>query len=216
VQYLTPIMAREAIKSMKNFHDDIVDVYDRNGMDLLDNLGRRNIVMSQAQEKFFAQVLSKSYEDVIEDGHTGQPDIVIGALNKELECKLTSRHRSGAISFQSDFETLQNKKSLDYLYVIADQLFNKFAVLHFLELTVDDFRSLSPGSRGKVAMYKHRGMKKCNVLLGDVRSLNSRHIDRLEKKLLGQCSPSERTKMLKSLKYWKEVDEKYEISLEEV
>jgi hypothetical protein len=216
VQYLTPNMAREAIKIMKNFHDDIVDVYDRNGMDLLDNLGRRNIVMSQAQEKFFAAELSKSHEGVIEDGRTGQPDIVIGSLNKELECKLTSRHRSGAISFQSDFETLQNKKSLDYLYVIASEDFNKFAVLHFLELTVDDFRSLSPGARGKVAMYKHKGMKKCNVLLGDVRSLNTRHIERLKKKLDDHCSPSERKKMFKSLKYWKEVDEKYEISLEEV
>jgi hypothetical protein len=172
--------------------------------------------MSQAQEKFFAAELSKSHEGVIEDGSTGQPDIVIGSLNKELECKLTSRHRSGAISFQSDFETLQNKKSLDYLYVIADENFSKFAVLHFLELTVDDFRSLSPGARGKVAMYKHKGMKKCNILLGDVRSLNTRHIEKLEKKLNDRCTPSERKKMLMSLKYWKEVDEKYEISLEEV
>ena len=65
-------------------------------------------------------------------------------------------------------------------------------------------------------MYKHRGMKKCNVLLGDVRSLNTRHIERLKKKLDDHCSPSERKKMFKSLKYWKEVDEKYEISLEEV
>ena len=141
---------------------------------------------------------------------------MIESLHKELECKLTSRHRSGAISFQSDFETLQNKKSLDYLYVIADESFSKFAVLHFLGLTTDDFRALSPGARGKVAMFKHKGMKKCNVLLGDVRSLNARHIDRLEKKLLEKSTPSEKKKMQKSLKYWKEVDEKYEISLEEV
>ena len=118
MQYLTPIMAREAIKSMKIFHDDIVDVYDRNGMDLLDNLGRRNIVMSQAQEEIFrGRCFQSLYEDVIEDG-THRPARYRNwvPLNKELECKLTSRHRSGAISFQSDFETLQNKKSLDYLY----------------------------------------------------------------------------------------------------
>ena len=54
MQYLTPQMARNAIHSMKCFHDDVVSVYDKHDMDLLDNLGRRNIVMSQAQEKFFA------------------------------------------------------------------------------------------------------------------------------------------------------------------
>ena len=123
---------------------------------------------------------------------------------------------SGAISFQSDFETLQSKKSLDYLYVIADETFSKFAVLHFLGLTVEDFRPLSSGARGKVAMFKHMGMKKCNVLLGSVQSLNRRHIDRLEKKLSEKCSPSEMKKAQKSLEYWKGVNEKYEISLEEV
>jgi hypothetical protein len=210
-------MACEAIKSMKNFHDDALSIYDKHEMDLLDNLGRRNIVLSQAQEKFFAKVLSNHYEGVLGDGRPGQPDIVIESLNKELECKLTSRHRSGAISFQTDFATLQSKGSLDYLYVIADENFEKFAVLHFLGLSVEDFRPLSNGSRGKVAMFKHKGMKKCNVLLGSVGSLNSRHINRLNEKLsLGKCAPYEKRKTLNSLDYWKSVDEKYEISLEEV
>ena len=216
MSYITREMAERALTKMKNFHADLDKIFQQHGMDLKENLGRRNILLSQAQEKFFAKVLSRHYDGVKEDGRTGQPDIVIESLHKELECKLTSRHRSGAISFQSDFETLQNKKSLDYLYVIADESFSKFAVLHFLGLTTVDFRALSPGARGKVAMFKHKGMKKCNVLLGDVRSLNARHIDRLEKKLLEKSTPSEKKKMQKSLKYWKEVDEKYEISLEEV
>ena len=77
MQYLTPQMTRDAIRLMKKFHDDVVSVYDKHEMDLLDNLGRRNIVLSQAQEKFFARVLSSAYEGVKEDGRTGQPDIVI-------------------------------------------------------------------------------------------------------------------------------------------
>ena len=216
MQYLTPKMARKAIQSMKSFHDDVVSVYDRHGMDLLDNLGRRNIVLSQSQEKCFAHVLSEYYEGVEEDGRTGQPDIVISSLDKELECKLTSRHRSGAISFQSDFETLQSKGSLDYLYVIADENFEKFAVLHFLGLTTEDFRSLSNGARGKVAMFKHKGMKKCNVLLGEVKSLNNKNIEKLNAKLSGNLAPSQEMRVRKSLDYWKNVPEKYEISLEEV
>lgn len=216
MQYLTPEMAKEAIMSMKTFHEDVVGVYSKHKMDLLDNLGRRNIVMSQAQEKFFAQVLSNTYAGVINDGRTGQPDIVIEPLNKELECKLTSRHKSGAISFQSDFETLLSKGSLDYLYVIADHDFKKFAVLHFLGLTTEDFRPLSSGARGKVSMSKHKGMKKCNVLLGEVNSLNARHINRLNSKLEENNPPYIIKRINKSLDYWKNTDEKYEISLEEV
>ena len=117
MSYLTKEMAMSAIRNMNSFHSDIVDAYSKYGMDLLDNLGRRNIVMSQAQEKFFAAALSKEYSHVDNDGRTGQPDIVIHSLDKELECKLTSKHKSGSISLQTDYETLLQKGSLDYLYV---------------------------------------------------------------------------------------------------
>ena len=113
--YINRSMAKNALSKMKGFHEGIVGLYKEYDMDLLENLGRRNIVMSQTQEKFFAQELSKKYGGVSEDGRTGQPDIVIGELGKELECKLTSRHKSGAISFQSDYETLAKKLSLIHI-----------------------------------------------------------------------------------------------------
>tara|TARA_Y100000593_G_scaffold93899_1_gene190486 strand:- start:148 stop:762 length:615 start_codon:yes stop_codon:yes gene_type:complete len=202
-------MAKEAITKMQSFHNDIVGLYDKHDMDLLDNLGRRNIVMSQAQEKFFAQVLSDYYDNVHEDGRTGQPDIVIGGIDKELECKLTSRHRSGGISFQTDHQTLTQKGSLDYLYVIADETFSSFSVLHFVGLTVDDFRPISNGSRGKVAMYKHKGMKKCNILMGDVIDLNELNLEKLRKK-------SKTKKTAASIEYWNSTPTKYRFRLEEV
>ena len=59
-------------------------------------------------------------------------------------------------------------------------------------------------------------MKKCNVLLGEVNSLNARHIKRLNKKLEEHNPPYIKRKIHKSLDYWKNTDEKYEISLEEV
>ena len=134
MSYLTKEMALAAIRNMSSFHEDVVNAYAKYDMDLLDNLGRRNIVMSQAQEKFFAAALSKHHAGVCNDGRTGQPDIVIESLNKELECKLTSKHKSGSLSFQTDYGTLLQKESLDYLYVVADRNFKQFAVLHFQAL----------------------------------------------------------------------------------
>jgi len=217
MSYITKEMAQEAISKMKIFHESVRDLYGNFDMDLLDNLGRRNIIMSQTQEKFFAQSLSKVYEGVREDGRTGEPDIMIGELDKELECKLTSRHRSGSISFQSDFESLQKKGNLDYLYVIADNEFENFAVLLFEGLTVDDFRPLSTGARGKVAMFKHRGMKKCRQLLGNCVNVNDINIEKCRRKLKNKKTPPyQRRRAQKSLKYWQETPTKYRFELEAI
>ena len=216
MSYITPDCAKNALSKMKKFHKDIEGLFHNYDMDLFSNLGRRNILLSQAQEKFFAESLSDLYPDVENDGRTGKADIFIGSLSKELECKLTSRHVSGAISLQSDFDTLNQKGKLDYLYVIADQQFEKFAVLHFIDLTVDDFRPLSNGARGKVAMYKHKGMKKCNMLVGDVVDLNQQNLRKLEQRLKDPAESSNRSKILKSINYWTNTPTKYKFQLENV
>lgn len=218
MSYLTKTMAIDAIKNMSSFHNDIVETYSKYGMDLLDNLGRRNIVMSQAQEKFFAASLSNYHEGVCNDGRTGQPDIVIESLGKELECKLTSKHKSGSISLQTDYETLLQKKSLDYLYVIAGRDFKQFAVLHFEDLTVDDFRSPSPGSRGKVAMVKHKAMAKCRILMGDVIDINSLEIKKIDRKMseTSATAIAAKKKLMNRKAYWEQTPTKYSISLEDV
>jgi hypothetical protein len=214
MNYITREMAQQAVQKMKQFHADVVRLYTEHGMDLLDNLGRRNIVMSQAQEEFFSQILSSSYANVIADGKTGQPDIIIGSLDKELECKLTSRHKGGAISFQTDFRTLEQKGSLDYLYLIADHDFEKFAVLHFIGLTTNDFRPVANGSRGKVAMKKHEGMKKCNMLMGTAVNLNEGHIDKLNLRLLAANTPKQREEITQKLAYWKTTPARFSFELE--
>lgn len=217
MSYLTREMSVGALHQMKKFHQDVVEVYKLYGMDLLDNLGRRNIIMSQTQERFFSDALSKKYDGVYNDGQTGQPDIIVEELGKELECKLTSRHKGGAISFQTDYQTLKQKGSLDYLYVIADQAFDKFAVLHFQNLTVNDFRPVSNGSRGKVAMYKHKGMKKCNVLVGDVVSNNKENLQKISRQLKDTgITSARRKKLLSSLDYWKNTPERYSYVLEDI
>lgn len=217
MSYMTPAIANNAILKMKQFHDDIVSLYKQYDMDLLDNLGRRNIVMSQAQEKFFASEIANYYEGVQNDGRTGEPDIFIGSLNKELECKLTSKHRSGSISFQTDYETLFQKGALDFLYVIASEDFSKFAVLYFEGLTVDDFRPVSPGSRGKVSMFKHKGMKKCTMLHGDYININDKELKKIEKRLSEPFqTDAAKKKVLSRKEYWVSTPTRYSFTLEEV
>ncbi len=216
MSYITPDCAKLALKRMTSFHDELTELYHTHDMDLLRDLGRRNILMSRSQEKYFADELAKSYVGTHADGRTGQPDILIPALGRELECKLTSKHKSGAWSFQSDFETLSSKGELDYLYVLADEDFKGFAVLHFEGLTINDFRPLSNGARGKVAMYKHKGMKKCNVLVGNVVDLNQTNLSKLSRKLEDAENSSSKSKILKSIDYWENTPIKYQIQLENV
>jgi len=217
MSYVTREIAERALTKMKKFHQDLDKVFQNHGMNLKENLGRRNILLSQAQEKFFAEELAHYYEGVISDGRTGQPDIVIESLGKELECKLTSKNKSGAYSFQSDYATLNKKGSLDYLYVVADENFERFTVLHYEGLTTDDFRHLSPGARGKVAMKKYKADKKLNRVFGDLESKTQKNIKRIEDILKRDDIPSYmRKKYNKSLTYWKTSSEKFTVILEDI
>ena len=215
--YLTRQASLDALKKMKIFHKDLIDLYGGYGLDLLDNLGRRNVMLSNIQEKFFANELAKTYSGVSSDGRTGEPDIMISEISKELECKLTSRQRSGTINFQTDHDTLVKKKELDYLYVVAGKGFNKFAALYFEGLTTNDFRHLSNGARGKVSMCKHKAMSKCTVLVGDVIIRNEVNIKKSSVTLSNVDLPQwKRQKAQRSIKYWKSMPPQYSIILEEV
>ncbi len=179
--YLTRSMLISALTQMQNFHDRLVSVHDEFEMDMLENLGRRNNIMSQSQEFFVAQEIAKKHKDVVCDGRPGQPDIQIRSLDRELECKLTTRNRSGQISFQTDYETLQLKESLDYLYIVASDDFTKFSAFHFSNLTSEDFRPPSSGARGKAKMNKSLAMKKCRVLVGGLSNNSEERISELSK-----------------------------------
>jgi hypothetical protein len=76
ISYIDRNMAIEAIKQMKSFHVDLRNVMHKHGFDLVSNLGRRNILLSQAQEKFFADQMSRTM-DVATSGRTG-PSMMCG------------------------------------------------------------------------------------------------------------------------------------------
>jgi hypothetical protein len=167
--YINRDQAESAIKNMKRFYQSLRDVYAFCGMNIEEDLGRRNILMSGPQEFYFAEQIKSNFPSAYNNGKTGEPDIVIPEIEKNLECKLTTRHRSGALSFQSDSMTFKDQEDgVDFLYAVADDYFESFAVLHFEGLVRDDFHLESPGARGRVRMKKHIAMRKCNVLMGDV------------------------------------------------
>jgi hypothetical protein len=170
---------------MSVFFREIESLYFRHGIELLDDVCRRNNLMSAAQERFFADALGETLTGVYHDGQTGAADIVIGELGTELECKLTSPRADKTISLQTDYVTLERKGSLDYLYVIANADFNRFCVLLFEGLTTSDFHAPYSGSRGKAQMNKAVAMDKCHVLWGNSIDVTQETITRMEKRMDG-------------------------------
>ena len=67
MSYITKEMAQSAILNMQRFHEDVRSVFSNHGMDLLENAGRRNCILSQSQEKFLAAEIAKSYDKVISE-----------------------------------------------------------------------------------------------------------------------------------------------------
>ena len=174
--YLSRSVALEALHRMKQFENNIEKCFRAAGLSLRENLGRRNGVLSGAQEAFFAEELSKSGISAVVDGRTGEPDITLVELERELECKLTSGS-GGTWSLQTDYATLRKKAELDYLYVLASPDFDKFAVLHFKNLSVEDFYPPAPGAREKARMRKDIAMERCNPLVGEVINRNLKMVD---------------------------------------
>ena len=209
--------ALDALKNLQSFHHSLKNFYESQDMDFLEDLGRRNILMSRPQEKFFAKEINKKYPGTTADGRTGEPDIIIPLVSKEIECKITSPHRSGSWSLQTDYGTLKQKGELDYLYVLCDRDFEKFAVLYFEGLTTEDFRPPASGSRGKSSMILRNAIKKCRVLTGEVLDRNQHFINKISAEIKKSDQKKSKNKtLLKRLKYWNETPKSFSFILEEI
>jgi hypothetical protein len=179
---------------MKSLSIDIDEVFKKHGLSQAKNTGRRNNLLSQAQEEFFAREIRKKFPSTTADGRTGQPDIHIPEIQKEVECKLTSPNDEGSITFYADAESLSDGR--DYLYVVIDKEFQQFGVFLFEGLTKSDFRDPAPGSKGKVQMIKGRAADKCVPIIGKLENLSEVHRkNHLQK--ISECSPRAVKTMLK-------------------
>lgn len=215
--YINRETALTALLNMRRFYLEASDLYCRWGLDLSGDLGRRNVLLSSAQEKFFARALRESGLETCDDGRTGQSDITVkiqDGSTREIECKLTTRNVSGTIVLQTDYSTLKKKGALDYLYVIANAEFSKFAALHFEGLTIENFRVPSNGSRGKASMLKHTCHDRCRVLVGDYRLINERRILEIEQGLsVDRITPKKRARLETRLEFWRNDPGRFEIEL---
>ncbi len=183
LQYIHQLNIIAILEDLTTFEQSLKDLFDQYNMDLRDNLGRRNALISALQEKVTAKYLGEIFNDVINDGAPGKPDIQIHDIDRELECKITSGSRSkGYVSYalQTDYDTICKKSSLDYMYILCNDTFDKFCVLFFEDLTSEDFFPPASGSRGKSRMKKKNAMKKVTPLWGNYSIKNELLIKRYE------------------------------------
>lgn len=208
-----------ALSSLKNSYEDLRSYFrSQNVTSIVDDVCRRNMMMSPFQEKHFADQLRNQYPDTINDGQTGKSDIYIPSLNREIECKLTSVGKTGGYQLQTDYSTLIQKERLDYLYVCTDRDFDKFAVLYFEGLTTDDFKDPYSGSRGKAQMKKEVAFEKASILFGDVTEMNTTNIKKLQRKLanLSPRAVKTRDKIKRSIEFWNNKTTTYSIELHSI
>ena len=215
--YLTRPAAIGAIENIMSFADDMQKTYEKHGIDLGSDVGRQNIILSPAQEHFFADAIRKAVGACRNDGRTGEPDIIITSLNnRELECKVVCKGKAGSWHLQADRTSLQDGKSLDFLYLLFDREYKNVAVFLFKDLVYDDFKVPSPGSRGKSRMNKKTAFKKCIPLVGEFFDKKEHYIQRYEKDLKLASTPFEVKKATQKLELWKSKQPQISITLESI
>ena len=215
--YLTRPAAIGAIENIMSFADDMQKTYEKHGIDLGSDVGRQNIILSPAQEHFFADAIRKAVGACRNDGRTGEPDIIITSLNnRELECKVVCKGKAGSWHLQADRTSLQDGKSLDFLYLLFDREYKNVAVFLFKDLVYDDFKVPSPGSRGKSRMNKKTAFKKCIPLVGGFFDKKEHYIQRYEKDLKLASTPYEVKNATQKLELWKSKQPQISITLESI
>ena len=215
--YLNREASIQAIKKIHELFSELNELYGKHGINLDADLGRKNILISAAQEHFFAQAIDSLVGNAASDGRTGMADIVIGSLgDKEVECKVVCRGKTGSWSLQADKATLERKGACDFLYLLFDREHENTAVLLFEDLVPDDFYDPSPGSRGKARLKKSSAFKKCTPLVGSFTNLREGWINKYTAMLKNAVTVPEAKKAEQKLQMWYNKEDSYNIQLESV
>lgn len=213
--YLNRDESIKAIKKITSLFSELNGLYEKYGISLGNDVGRKNILISAAQEHFFAEAIDSIVGDCSSDGRTGMADIVIGSMgDREVECKVVCRGKTGSWSLQADKATLERKGSCDFLYLLFDREHQNVAVLLFESLIPDDFYDPAPGSRGKARLKKSSAFKKCKPLVGGFTNLREGWIKKYSDKIISAKSSSERKIAEQKKDMWYNKDDSYNIQLE--
>jgi len=217
LRYLDRSSSVKAIKDIKSLFSDLDDVYSKYGIDISRDVGRKNILISAAQEHFFAEAIKGIVGDCSNDGRTGMADIVIGSLDdREVECKVVCQGKKGSWSLQADKASLERKGSCDFLYLLFDRDHENVAVFLFSDLVADDFYDPAPGSRGKARLKKSTAFKKCTPIVGNFKNLRKEYVDRYSADLSAAVTEAQKNKAEQKLEMWYNKEDSYRISLESV
>ena len=217
-QYLNRESAVKAVSNLMVFASDISEAYRRHGIDFSTDVGRQNILLSAAQEHFFADEIRNTIGDCRNDGRTGEPDIVIDSLDgKEVECKVVCKGKKGSWHLQADRKCLEaDGKSLDFLYLLFDRTYDNVGVLLFHDLTFDDYKTPSPGSRGKSRMNKSTAFKKCTPLIGDFIDKREKYLEKYSADLASARTPYELKIAKEKISLWEKKPPQISIILEPI
>tara|TARA_A200000159_G_scaffold87760_1_gene81275 strand:- start:1214 stop:1879 length:666 start_codon:yes stop_codon:yes gene_type:complete len=217
MSYLDRAGSVKAIKNISDLFCEISDVYKEHGIDINRDVGRKNILISAAQEHFFAEAIAGVVGECSNDGRTGMADIIIESLdNKEVECKVLCQGKTGAWQLQTDKATLEKKGSCDFLYLLFDRTHENTAVLLFENLIPDDFYDPAPGSRGKARLKKSTAFKKCKALVGGYSNKREQYLERYRKDISAAKTVTQKKKAEQKWSLWYNKDDSYSIQLESV
>jgi hypothetical protein len=217
MQYLTRDSSVRAIRNINQLFSDIKGLYHSHGIDITGDVGRQNILISAAQEHFFAKAIHESFGECKNDGRTGMADIVISCLgDRELECKVVCQGKTGSWHLQTDKATLEKKGSCDFLYLMFDRKHERVGVFLFPSLTPDDFKDPSPGSRGKARLNKHLAFKKCIPLVGGFVDKRLEYMTKYEEAMSTAETEKERETAAQKLEMWYNKTSQFRIQLEDL
>ena len=217
MNYLDRASSIEAIKKISSLFKDMSTLYKSYGINIDNDVGRKNILISAAQEHFFAEAIASVAGECSSDGRTGMADIVIGSLNdREVECKVVCRGKTGSWSLQADKATLEKKGSCDFLYLLFDREHKSTAVLLFTDLVPKDFYDPSQGSRGKARLKKSSAFKKCKPLVGSFKNVRQSFIEKYESDLRSSKTTPAKLKAEQKLNMWYNKEDSYSIQLEDI
>ena len=217
MSYLDRDSSVEAIKNISSLFNDVTDVYEKYGININRDVGRKNILISAAQEHFFANAIASVVGECSNDGRTGMADIVIGSLDdREVECKVVCRGKTGSWSLQADKATLERKGSCDFLYLLFDRTHENTAVLLFENLVPDDFYDPAPGSRGEARLKKSSAFKKCKALVGGFENKRMKFLERYQDEVANSTTQSQKRKAEQKWTMWYNKEDSYSIQLESV
>jgi hypothetical protein len=216
-EYLDRKSSVEAIKSIKSLFSDLSGVYRKYGINIEQDVGRKNILISAAQEHFFAKAIADVVGECSNDGRTGMADIIIDSLDdREVECKVLCQGKKGSWSLQADKASLERKGSCDFLYLLFDRTHENVALFLFPDLTPEDFADPSPGSRGKSRLKKSSAFKKCKPIIGGFTNLREEWIKKYSLQAKNAKSLTHKKKAEQKVNMWYNKPDSYNIQLESV